>query len=303
MKIKGIILPTILITILVYIIYNLDYITDYTVKLISPTPTVHPDPPNDFVTNNDFLYVQKTNNFTPYSKTELINIIYTILDNGYQKFTFYCPSEYSECVEDFTNIISNKPLISNIGDFTNPYNNFIDLNVTTWSHGQIDVEVSKMYESKQIHEMNDKINDILDEIITDDMKLEDKILKVHDYIIDETTYDVDSVTNGDAYNLIMNHKAKCSGYADIMAIILNKFGVKNYRVASNNHIWNAAYIDNKWYHIDLTWDDPVVEGNTTITDTIRHKFYMIDTETLLSYDTEEHNFDENVFQELKRLEN
>ena len=59
-------------------------------------------------------------------------------------------------------------------------------------------------------------------------------------------------------------------------------------------------MDDKWSQIDLTWDDPIVEGNANITDTIRHKFYMVDTNTLLSYDTEEHNFDDTVFLELKQ---
>lgn len=299
MKIKSIIIPVFLIGILLLVIYNLDTITDYTVKLISPTPIVKPDPPNNFVTNNDYLFVQKTDNFTPYSRQDLINILYTILDNGYNKFTFYCPSEYTTCTEDFTDIINNETLVSSLGDFTHPYNNFTDINVGAWTHGQVDIEITKMYTSPMIHEMDEKIDEIMDEVITEDMKVEDKILKLHDYIIDNTSYDVDEKTNGNAYDLLTSHLAKCSGYADVMGVILNKLGVKNFRVASANHIWNAVYIDNKWLNIDLTWDDPIVEGNTNITDTIRHKFYMVDTKTLLSYDTSEHNFDENVFMELK----
>ena len=300
MKIKSIILPVFLIMLLLLVLYKIDDITDYTVSLINPTPVVHPDPANIYATNTDFMFVQKTDNFTPYSRQDLLNILYTVLDNGYEQFTFYCPSEYSECTIDFTDIINNKTLISDIGDFTHPYNNFTDLNVSTWSHGQIDIQVIKMYSDDEISKMESTIDEILETTITKEMKLEDKILALHDYIIDITSYDTLESSKGDAFDLLTTHNAKCSGYADTMAILLDRLNVKNFRVASENHIWNAVYLDDKWSQIDLTWDDPIVEGNANITDTIRHKFYMVDTNTLLSYDTEEHNFDDTVFLELKQ---
>ena len=60
-----------------------------------------------------------------------------------------------------------------------------------------------------------------------------------------------------------------------MAIFLNSLGVKNYKIATENHIWNAVYIDNNWYHLDLTWDDPVTKDSAV--DTLSHKFFMINT--------------------------
>ena len=54
-----------------------------------------------------------------------------------------------------------------------------------------------------------------------------------------------------------------------MSIYLNTLGIKNYKVASDTHVWNVAYINNKWLHIDLTWDDPVSkDANGNIIDTI-----------------------------------
>ena len=26
-----------------------------------------------------------------------------------------------------------------------------------------------------------------------------------------------------------------------------------------NHIWNLIKIDGKWYHVDVTWDDPIMD--------------------------------------------
>lgn len=81
-----------------------------------------------------------------------------------------------------------------------------------------------------------------------------------------------------------------------MAIFLNRWNVPNFKVASNTHIWNAVYINNKWLHLDLTWDDPVSINSDK--NNLIHKFYLIDTETLESYNIDDHEFDKIIYQEL-----
>ena len=65
---------------------------------------------------------------------------------------------------------------------------------------------------------------------------------------------------------------------------------------SDTHVWNIVYINNKWLHLDLTWDDPVSLFSNV--DNLIHKFYLIDTETLENYNIEDHNFDKYVYQEV-----
>ena len=55
-------------------------------------------------------------------------------------------------------------------------------------------------------------------------------------------------------------------------------------------------IDNNWYHLDLTWDDPVTKNSDV--DTLSHQFFMVNTEKLLEFDTKDHRFDTIVYQEL-----
>ena len=81
-----------------------------------------------------------------------------------------------------------------------------------------------------------------------------------------------------------------------MAIILNDMGLENYKISSEDHIWNAVKIDGVWYNLDLTWDDPVTDDGTNV---IEHNFFLVDTNTLLNEEKEEHNFDQNVYSELK----
>lgn len=294
------ILPLILFIILGIIIFKIDDITSYTAKLINTTPTVTIDDANEYAYNNDFIYIQKSKDFVPYSKQDLLNILYSIFDNGYDTFTFYCPSEYSNCLKDLEEITKNQTIITDIGNYVHPFNNFTNLKVVTDSLGQVDIVVSKTYSEAMIEVINKKLDEIITNNITEDMSMDDKILKLHDYIIDSVHYDMEDHENsGNAYGALIEGKAKCAGYADSMALFLARLGVKNYKVASEKHVWNAINLDNEWSQIDLTWDDPIVEEGATVTDTIRHKFYRIDTETLLSYDTEEHNFDMNIYIELR----
>ena len=91
-----------------------------------------------------------------------------------------------------------------------------------------------------------------------------------------------------------------------MAIFLNKFGIKNYKIAttpenenSTGHIWNAVYINDKWLHLDITWDDPVAESGK---DYLLHKYFLVTNEELQKADegkvvVTEHNFLKNIYSE------
>ena len=71
--------------------------------------------------------------------------------------------------------------------------------------------------------------------------------------------------------------------------------VENFKVASENHVWNAVKIDHKWYHLDLTWDDPVTPDGT---DLLEYNFFLIDTAKLKEIEKEQHIFSENIYKEL-----
>lgn len=299
-KNTDVIIPLILLFGLIGVIINIGTVTDFVAALISPNSKVTIPKANEYAKNENYIYVKKSEDFVPYSKQDLVNIFYSILDNGYETFTFYCPSEYSDCMSDVISITQNQTVITDIGNFVHPYNNFTNIKVVTGSLGEVNVVITKNYTAEQIRYTNEQIDKMFSQVIHDEMDVHDKILAIHDYIIDYTSYDKGNGDfSGTAYGLFKDRKCKCAGYADAMAIVLNKLGLKNYKVASTQHVWNAVYIDDAWYQIDLTWDDPVVENGTNITDNIRHKFYMIDTKTLHSYDTKEHSFNLATYAELK----
>ena len=78
----------------------------------------------------------------------------------------------------------------------------------------------------------------------------------------------------------------CNGYADAMAIFLD------YKISNDEHIWNLVYLDGKWYHLDLTWDDPISETNIN-----RDTYFLITTKTLEELNDGTHNFDKKIYSE------
>ena len=83
-----------------------------------------------------------------------------------------------------------------------------------------------------------------------------------------------------------------------MALFLNYFNIPNFKVASENHVWNVVFIDGQWLHLDLTWDDPILtSGEDVLDDT----YFLITTSELNKLSDSQHHFDETIYVEL--LEN
>lgn len=267
------------------------------------------DSSNGYKITDEFSYFKLTDNYKPENKKDIFNIIYNAINNGYESFNFYCQNSYETCLDDVKDLTSDYELLSVINNFVHPYNSYNKLNVTINSLGKINIKVQKLYNESTINILNKKIDTVYNELITDNMTDYDKIKIIHDYIIDNSVYDEQRANN--LYNdyqgefssniatgpLLQGHGI-CSGYTDAMKLFLDKMNIPNYKISSENHIWNLVYIDNKWLHLDLTWDDPVINNGEI--STIDHTYFLIDTNKLLNIEKTEHNFDENIFIEAKK---
>ncbi len=91
-----------------------------------------------------------------------------------------------------------------------------------------------------------------------------------------------------AYGLFKNKKAVCQGYAIALAEIYERLGVEAAFCESEsiNHIWIVAKYNNKWYHIDPTWNDFDVPYDVPYNGVLRagafHNYFMLSTETDIS---------------------
>lgn len=103
----------------------------------------------------------------------------------------------------------------------------------------------------------------------------EKALLLHDYLVNHVTYNWDIAVASTkeemnaatekagplvytAYGAFVNGDAVCQGYALAYKLLLDKCGIDSTLVSSEamNHVWNLVKIDNNWYHVDVTWDDP-----------------------------------------------
>lgn len=260
---------------------------------------------SEYKLNQNVMYIKNTEQFVIYNKQNILNILYTILNNGWNDFSFYCDSNYTSCLEDVETIIYDKNTLSILNNFIHPYNSYDKINVTYNNLGRIQISVDKLYTDSDIEVLNAKADQILNSVIKPNMSTRDKLLALHDYIINNTKYDNEHalaiINNREPDNKYNSHKAVgplingwgvCGGYSDAMAIFLNKLNIPNYKVSNENHIWNLVYVDNKWYHLDLTWDDPVLNTNQ---DTLIHNYFMITSKELEDLKDDKHFYDKNIF--------
>lgn len=260
---------------------------------------------NEYFRNENWNYVQLTNNFNPSNRQDIMNIFYTALDNGWDEVTYYCADEYKDCIKDTETITNDNYILSNINNFVSTYNSYNRIFVNYNSIGRVNVTFERIYNKQQIDAINKKIDSIIKEIIKDNMSDEEKIKAVHDYIINHTKYDeerANAIKTGNydtllhpsntAYGTLFNGKAICGGYTDTMALFLDKLGFKNYKISTTRHIWNIVLINGSWKHIDLTWDDPVTN---TKEDRLEYNFFLISDEELESKNTNQHNYDKTIY--------
>ena len=305
MKLKNLIITFILILIILLETINIKPITNFFKNLINNNKTIIINPKNEYYKDYDFLFIKNTDNYTPYSYNDLLNIFYSVINNGWDEFTFYCPSEYSDCINDVELISNNQVLLSQINDFASPFNSFDEINTLYDETGEITISLNNTYTKEEQNIINEKLDSIISSNINDSMTLEQKIKSLHDYIINTTKYDIDKNNTGEsiyhsstAYGALIEGFATCNGYADAYALILDRLGVKNYRITSDTHIWNAVYFNDEWLHIDLTWDDPVSESGK---DYLEHNYFLVDNDTLEKEDGTlvDHKFPKAVYLEFK----
>ncbi len=289
-KIKNI-LYTILLMLIVYFVYiNLDDITKNLKALIISKSDLVIKEPNSYKVDYTFENFNYKVSYVPYNKEDLIDIYFNVLNNGYNEFTFYCPKEYKSCTKDVESIGNDSKLMSNINNYVHPYNSFKTIKTKVSSNNEITLEIQKKYSEEKINKINELVNNVISELDLNNIDDLTKIERIHNYILNHTVYDknTNNFDINSAYGSLIEGHAVCSGYADAFSIFMNIYKIPNIRVSSENHLWNLVYINGKWLHIDLTWDDS--ENNK-----YDNNYFLITKEKLFSLDTKEHNFDESFF--------
>ncbi|HOV24864.1 MAG TPA: stalk domain-containing protein [Pseudobacteroides sp.] len=155
-------------------------------------------------------------------------------------------------------------------------------------------DLNKIFE--KYDQLSRKVNEIVNTVIKPEMTEYEKELAFHDYLVANIRYDQENFVKDTLpdeshhpYGALIKGVAVCDGYARSFQILLNAVGIEcimvvgdfeslNGTLASVNpdvgnwkHAWNIVRINNAYYHVDVTADDPVSDYE----DLISHQFFNI----------------------------
>lgn len=156
------------------------------------------------------------------------------------------------------------------------------------------IEVSYTMTDDEIIEAEAAISAELEKIkglISDKMTDVEKVLLVHDYIAANYEYDTDLFTNPGSESrrldtMVMRKKGVCQGYANLFKYVMDNIGIECVNVPSNEckHVWNKVKLDDEWYNIDVTSDDPLMD----LASSISHKYFLVNDNEIKQLDTHLH---------------
>lgn len=241
------------------------------------------------------LYENKENLKTGTYTIQFGNAFYDILsqENGSDKLQ----EEYQTAIEaftydnpdvfyiDVTKMYINIETIQKI--FSTKYNVYINSakDPTYLLDGFTSKEQIDQCESQVIAVKNQILNQIAGKNDIEKMRY------IHDYLVDTIEYD-QTFGEKNIYNIygaLVSKTCVCEGYAKASQYLLNEAGLENIIITgtatnsdgkTENHAWNYVNIDEKWYAIDTTWDDPIMVGGGKLTNTIRYRYFLKGSSTM-----------------------
>ena len=106
-------------------------------------------------------------------------------------------------------------------------------------------------------ERTKEIDNIVNSIITSDMKEEEKVQNICKYVAEKIEYAdfISYFANDEPLSTALSGAGVCISYAYLTSILLSRAGITNYMMVSNEkrHGWNLVKVNDEYYYIDNTW--------------------------------------------------
>lgn len=146
----------------------------------------------------------------------------------------------------------------------------------------IDCFYSEEDVNNAIFEVENIRNNVINEV-KDDSDY-NKILKIHNMLANSLEYDstLNKENSHNIYGALVDRKVVCEGYAKAFKYILDSLNIEcilvggtatNSSGETESHMWNYVKLNEKWYGVDITWDDPIIIGGST-ENNIRHDYFL-----------------------------
>lgn len=108
---------------------------------------------------------------------------------------------------------------------------------------------------------------------------------VHDFLVESIEYEQSMSKSNiyDLYGALINKECVCSGYANAFKYLMDALDIPciivpglatNSEGDTENHAWNYVQINDIWYAVDCTWDDPILIGPGFLTNSLKYRYFL-----------------------------
>ena len=145
--------------------------------------------------------------------------------------------------------------------------------------------IDEFKSSKEVESAIQKVENVKNKILSRKTNnLYGNIKMVHDYLVENVNYDK-TTSKKHIYNIygaLIKNECVCEGYSKAFKYLLDAMGIDccivigkgtNSKNESENHAWNYVRIENAWYAVDCTWDDPIIVGGFT-SNTVKNTYFL-----------------------------
>ncbi|GLX66042.1 transglutaminase domain-containing protein [Paenibacillus glycanilyticus] len=152
--------------------------------------------------------------------------------------------------------------------------------IRSWGNlSTIKLEARYRETTEQTAAVDATVNKAVKQIITPRMNDHEKVKAIHDWIVGKLQYD-QTLKHYTAYDALTTGTAVCQGYSLLAYKMLKAVGIPvliaEGTVKTGDHAWNMVQLDGNWYHLDMTWDDPVVKtaGSKQTESRLSYNYYL-----------------------------
>jgi hypothetical protein len=227
----------------------------------------------------------KAGAYTDTTKEEVYRIIRDNFTAHTAEFTINLSAETLDEIGTDTDLLEAAAALDDKN--TSKDGDYLEVSVLRWqadwkynNAGKASITVTAEYRTTAEQEklLDDEIDRALKSLNLKEATDYEKVKAIHDYIIENASYDR-SMERYTAYDALIDNLAVCQGYAAAAYRMFTDTGIES-RIISGiagdgAHIWNIVKVDGKWYNIDMTWDDPVMEDGSQL---LRYDYFLKNAE-------------------------
>ena len=162
--------------------------------------------------------------------------------------------------------------------------------------GDVHVSYTVNYVASAAEELkvNIRVDEILADILNPGMNHEEQLQAIHDWIVLNVAYDDAADPEYSAWSALSQGRTVCQGYALLTCKMLQKcdIPVRIINSTAMNHAWNMVNLCGHWFHLDVTWNDPVPD----VPGRILYTYYNLSDAQISQGPTPHYDWSDNAFE-------